>query len=182
MTDRKENDKYNTPRKTIKSILPYIDCRGRPDIGEPCVGTGNIIDELYQYNPLGFKSVMTCEIDPDISLKGYTVDYLEDKSWAKLDIIITNPPFSLWREFLEKSLSEADTVVYLLRLNMFGSGKQTNRADFWNAHRPTHIFALEDRPSFTGDGKTDGCDYAWVAWDRGNRIKTKEFFTALPST
>ena len=162
-------------------MLPYIDFRKDASFLEPCAGSGVILElvptEFKHHCELNEKNLF---VTPFHSNK-YGYDYLETNCDYH-DIIITNPPFSLWREFLEKSLSEADTVVYLLRLNVFGSGKQTNRADFWNAHRPTHIFALEDRPSFTGDGKTDGCDYAWVAWDRGNRIKTKEFFTALPST
>jgi len=115
------------------------------------------------------------------SLDGPAKDYLKTPV-GPVDIIITNPPFSLWREFFAKSLSEADTVVYLLRLNVMGGGYTTNLAKFWNDNRPTHLFPLEERPSFTGDGKTDGCNYGWFAWDRGNRIKTNEPFTFLPST
>lgn len=179
MAERKENDNYSTPHGAIKSILPYIDFRGNPRCLEPCRGAGNIYNALDGIIPGGVK--IYCEIAPELyGLDGPATDYLKTKLFS-VNIIITNPPFSLWREFLTKSLSEAETVVYLLRLNVMGSGSKTNRAKFWNENRPTHIFPLECRPSFTADGRTDGCDYGWFAWDRGNRIKTNEPFTFLPS-
>lgn len=80
-----------------------------------------------------------------------------------VDLIVTNPPFSLSMEFLTKSLSEAQTVVYLLRLNYLGSAE---RKTFWKQNQPTHLYVLSNRPSFTGLG-TDATEYAWFVWDRG---------------
>ncbi len=164
---RRENDSYQTPPYCVEKLLPYIDFRGEPSFIEPCKGDGNI---YYMIAPL-------CSTSAYYEMaKGR--DYLTTRC-SPVDIIITNPPFSLWREFLEKSLTEADLVIYMLRLNVMGSGTKTNRGEFWNSNRPTRSFPLEKRPSFIGDGKTDCCDYHWLAWDRSNRIKTKEWLNVL---
>jgi len=102
-------------------------------------------------------------------------DYLTTRHPERFDLIITNPPFSLAMEFLLKLLDEADTVIYLLRLNMLGSQA---RRDFWNNRPPTHLFPLARRPSFTGNG-TDATEYAWFAWDRGSLILVDGWLTVL---
>jgi len=49
----------------------------------------------------------------------------------------------------------------LLRLNFLASRK---RHGWWNLHRPSALFVLSQRPSFTEDGQTDATDYAWFYW------------------
>jgi hypothetical protein len=97
-------------------------------------------------------------------------DYLEH-AWRDLDLIITNPPFSLALEFLTKSLREARTVCYLLRLNFLGSGC---RQSWWNSNRPTHVLPLAQRPRFAlnkhGKLGSDATEYAWFCWDRGGLV------------
>jgi hypothetical protein len=87
------------------------------------------------------------------------VDYL-GAPMAPVDLIITNPPFSIALEFLQKSLTEAQCVCYLLRLSFLGS---KGRKPFWRENTPTHQMVI-DRPSFTGNG-TDNSEYAWFCWD-----------------
>jgi hypothetical protein len=158
---RLENDAYQTPVECIKALLPFVDFTRDPDFIEPCKGEGNI------YNLIPCQHKYWCEITAK-------KDYFK-RDFKRVDLIITNPPFSRALEFLQKSLSEAETVIYLLRLNFLASQK---RKAFWNANRPTHIFVLGNRPSFTGNG-TDQTEYAWFCWDRGNRIKTNEWLTIL---
>lgn len=148
---RNENDKYITPDYTVDSLLSVLDIEkvraGNLSFFEPCRATGVI----YNCIPAPIKSF--AEIDEGI-------DYMARRFYA--DFIITNPPFSLAMPFLTKSLSEAPTVIYLLRLNFLGSQK---RKAFWQAHRPSHVMVLSKRPSFTGNG-TDSIEYAWFAWDK----------------
>ena len=112
-----------------------------------------------------------------------------------VDAIITNPDFSISQEFINKSLTEARFVAYLLRLNFFGSRK---RREWWQGKEPTHLFTLAERPSFVDvckgskkdnikpcgasylkkdnvkicecGGKvsagTDATEYAWFVWDK----------------
>lgn len=145
---RNDNDKYMTPDYTVDSLLSVLDIQKiRPlCFCEPCRGTGAIFDRIDA------NTKWHAEIDEGI-------DYLEIPYFV--DLVITNPPFTLALEFLQKSLTEAETVIYLLRLNFLGSQK---RKPFWQANPPSHTMVLSKRPSFTGNG-TDSIEYAWFAWD-----------------
>jgi hypothetical protein len=123
---------------------------------EPCKGEeGRIIERITCHRRLW------CEI-----AEGF--DYLAYQPERRADLIITNPPFSQALEFLQKSLAEADCVIYLLRLNFLESRK---RRAFWQANPPTHLLALAERPCFTGDGRTDATGYGWFCWDKRGFVK-----------
>jgi len=156
-TKRNENDFYSTPDKVVDQIVEEIDWTEVHSFLEPCRGSGAIYDKVPQtHSPLMFHAELSEGID---YLKAYF-------SLPKPALILTNPPFSLAQEFVEKSLREADCVVYLQRLNWFGSKK---RKEFWTKNPVTHLFVLSQRPSFTGKG-TDACEYAWFVWDRTGTI------------
>ena len=151
--ERNAYDFYPTPSEPINQILNEIDFTTVTSFLEPCKGDGAILNLI-----------------PDGITKHYAeiregIDYL--KYIYKVDLIVTNPPFSIALEFLQKSLRESKTVVYLLRLNFLGSQK---RKQFWTDNPPTHTFVLSKRPSFTGKG-TDATEYAWFVWDYGKLFK-----------
>lgn len=150
-------DYYPTPVQSIDPLLPFIDFFNVKDFLEPCRGVAR---SIYNRVPLPESAKQWAELSEG-------VDYL-DTPFEPVDLIITNPPFCLGLEFIEKSLKEAYTVCYFHRLSFMGS---KGRKPFWRDNQPTHIFHV-DRPSFTGDGNTDNSDYAWFCWDRGGLIKT----------
>lgn len=152
--DRIPQDMYPTPQAPIDALLNVMRFPHWVSFHEPCRGDGAI------YNRMRVLRRSHCEISEG-------VDYLTYLPDVHHDLIITNPPFSLALEFLQKSLQEADTVIYLLRLNFLGSQK---RRAFWQANRPSHVLVLANRPCFTGDGKTDSIEYAWFCWDRGGFV------------
>lgn len=151
--DRMTNDMYPTPAATIDSLLAVMSIPNWASFHEPCRGNGAIYDKVQ------LADRTHCEIAEGI-------DYLSTDI-GTVDLIISNPPFSLALEFLQKSLQEAGTVCYLLRLNFLGSQK---RRAFWQANRPSHVLVLSKRPCFTGDGKTDSIEYAWFCWDRAGFV------------
>jgi len=152
-TLRNENDFYPTPVYSVKPLLDLIDWSRVNSFLEPCQGNGAIYDLVD--TPIK----QWAEIN-----KG--IDYLTT-SFSKRDLIITNPPFTLAKEFLAKSLTESDCVCYLLRLNYLGSSK---RKPFWDKiGTPDKLLVLSKRPSFTGKG-TDATEYAWFCWDKSNLI------------
>lgn len=151
--ERQPHDLYPTPAPPIDALLEVMYIPLDSVFHEPCKGAGAI------YNRVPCRERSHCEINEGS-------DYLEHIALWRYDLIITNPPFSLAMEFLQKSLQEADTVVYLLRLNFLGSQK---RKAFWQANRPSHILVLSKRPSFTGGG-TDSIEYAWFCWDRAGYV------------
>ena len=151
--ERRLHDMYATPAPAIDALLNVLQYSPLHHFHEPCRGDGAIYDRIQCLRS-------HCEITEGI-------DYLTHSPTLHYDLIITNPPFSLALEFLQKSLSEADTVIYLLRLNFLGSQK---RRAFWQANRPSHVLVLSKRPSFTDDGSTDSIEYAWFCWDRGGFV------------
>jgi len=156
---RLDKDEYQTPVWAVKFIMNEIDWNACPTFLEPCLGGGNIFNNFPGGHGKAF-----CDINIGI-------DYLKQRTPKPVyDLIITNPPFSLALEFLKKSLQEAKTVIYLLRLNFLGA---QIRHDFWAMNSPTHLFVLSKRPSFTEDGSTDSVEYAWFVWDRGSLIRKR---------
>jgi hypothetical protein len=149
---RETNDRYITPDYTVESLAGVLDTgrMKRLSFCEPCRGTGAI------YNRFSTFTKYYAELSEGI-------DYLTTP-FTGVGVVITNPPFSLALPFLQKSLSEARTVIYLLRLNFLGS---ETRRPFWqtDANRPSHILVLSKRPKFTNNG-SDSCEYAWFCWDR----------------
>ena len=145
---RRERDYYPTPSECTWALMKEIIIPIGSVLCEPCAGDGAIPDAS------NWPEWVYAEIEEDI-------DYL-NTDFNFVDGIITNPPFSLAQEFLEKSLREADFVAYLLRLNFLGSQK---RKLWWQDKTPTHLYVLSKRPSFTGNG-TDATEYAWFVWDK----------------
>jgi predicted RNA methylase len=181
--ERKKADFYPTPIEVIDNFLnacqletdEFKDCL---KILEPCAGNGNIIQSLKSH---GYKQIDAIEIRPEESetLKSYNIDNVIIGDFLKLDItkkyhvIITNPPFSLAREFIEKSfdlITDNGMVIMLLRIGFLES---KSRLDFWKKYPVTGLYVLSSRPSFTGKG-TDASCYAWFVWDKSTytqRIK-----------
>lgn len=157
-SERLENDYYPTPIYSLQPMIDRVDFSRVKTFLEPCSGDGRILNAI----PDNIEKC-SCEI---MDNKNYF-----DHQFDDVDLIITNPPFSLAMEFLKKSLSEAKTVCYLQRLNWLGS-KQ--RKEFWNRNPPNKIFVLSKRPQFKrelnlGVG-SDSAEYAWFIWDRLNII------------
>jgi len=86
--------------------------------------------------------------------------------------IITNPPYSIAQQFVEKAfkLAGKDTdIIMLLRLAFLESKK---RREFWQSHPVNGLYVLSERPSFTGAG-TDAAAYAWFVWNNSDRQITE---------
>ena len=100
---------------------------------EPCRGEGNI------YNRVDCREKKYCEIREGR-------DYLTTSD-MDADLIITNPPFTLTEQFIEKSLSEANTVCYFQKLNFFG-GQERKKKFCDKIQKPNKLFISSRRPSF----------------------------------
>ncbi|WP_413113406.1 DNA methyltransferase [Thaumasiovibrio sp. DFM-14] len=155
------NEVYPTPKGVIDALLAHIQFREDDRFLEPCCGTPGE-DHIYTSVPLPEGQKAWAELRQG-------VDYLTTE-FGTQDVIITNPPFSLTKEFLRKSFSELapdGTLIYLQRMNYLGS---FDRVPFWQEIGfPDKTPILVPRPSFTGKG-SDSCEYSWMIWDRGGRV------------
>lgn len=156
-------DFYPTPPWCYENL--EIDWSKFSSAHEPCRGDGRIEDFL----------ATECNIPTTYS------EILEDKDFFEftddVDLIITNPPFSIAKEFIDHSLELCNTCIMLLRINYLGS---ISRHEWWKKQPPTAMFVLSKRPSFTGKG-TDATDYAWFVWDKTDRIPRGVHFVYPPT-
>jgi len=181
--NRHRTDYYITPQNAVLTFFSYWldDLMGKyhdDNLGvgtdpdkccwlDPCAG-GDAVHEM------SYPSVIEREFDPNVLS---TIDIRQD-SKAELkedyllvditpqyyDVIITNPPFYLAREIIEKALKDVKDdgyVVMLLRLNFFGSNQ---RLDFWEKQLPVWAYVHHRRFSFTDDGNTDSIEYMHAVW------------------
>jgi hypothetical protein len=164
---RNEADFYPTPGWCVRRLLEACPLPGGNWL-EPAAGDGAIIKAVNAVRPDVRWSALDirAEVAPQIAQTGASfigADFLTTADAigsARFDVLITNPPFSLAQEFIERSLRVADCVAMLLRLNYLGGAK---RCEFMRANPPS-VYVLPNRPSFTGHG-TDATEYAWFVWN-----------------
>lgn len=165
---RNGSDFYITPRKTISTFLDVFKLEGI-EIFEPTAGNGAIVQELWlRYH--AFCNITANDIrDEQAALleagadRVFNLDFLKCNGInPKPDVIITNPPYSIAQEIIEKCFEIAPEaeIIMLLRLAFLESKK---RREFWNKHPLTQLYPLIERPSFTGHG-TDATAYGWFVW------------------
>ena len=156
-------DFYATPPWCYENL--NIDWSAFSSAHEPCRGDGRIhfFLEEEQNLPCTYSEINEGK------------DFFD---WEEgTDLILTNPPFSIAKEFIDHSLANSQTCIMLLRINYLGS---ISRHEWWKENTPIAIHVLSKRPSFTGKG-TDATDYAWYVWDKSDRLDKGIFFVSPPT-
>lgn len=101
---RVENDYYATPFEATEAILSREELHG--SILEPAAGEGHISKVLREHYP-NSQIISTDLVQRDdrfgCGIVG-GVDFLTENYPEKFNNVITNPPFSLAKEFAEKAL------------------------------------------------------------------------------
>lgn len=174
--ERHPDDFFTTPAWCTRAIVRHLDLQAADVIVEPCCGEGAILKVLSEeFDGIDF-TVFGIEIDEGRAATakraGFEVDTgdaLTHERWdqsvnGRVTHVITNPPYKLAMEFVEKALVEVvslgGTAAFLLRLNWLAS---QGRADFHRKH-PCDVYVLPRRPSFAHSGKTDATEYCWMVW------------------
>jgi hypothetical protein len=179
---RNESDYYPTPAWCVHRFLEKSTLPGGKWL-EPCAGHGDIISAVSDTRDDVIWTANELRTDTEELLKPmvdtvHIGDYLNWQPTEHYRVVITNPPFSLAMEVIQKSLLVADWVVMLLRLNYLGT---TERNPFFQEMMPD-ILVLPERPSFDGKG-TDSIEYAWFVWmPEGLRIRRMGYTQVLDST
>ncbi len=156
-------DFYPTPPWCYENL--DIDWSMFSSAHEPCRGDGRIqfFLEEEQGIPCSYSEIME---DKDF------FEHIEST-----DLILSNPPFSIAKEFIDHSLKLSNTCIMLMRINYLGS---IGRHVWWKENTPTALHVLSKRPSFTGKG-TDATDYAWYVWDKTERLSRGVSFVTSPT-
>ena len=164
---RRENDFYETPAWCVDRLLEYIvdqNSFDMLDLGrserwlDPAVGTGALPRAVGKH--CDWVDWTTMDIDPKREATCHG-DFLKVKvSPNTYDVCFMNPPYSQAEAFVRKALSCSANVFALMRLAWISSAKHHQ---FFRENMPD-VYVLPNRPSFTGDGKSDSADYAWFVW------------------
>jgi hypothetical protein len=150
--ERSASDYYVTKIPDILAFL-HAFAEDRPafasrHILDPCAGGDD-------RNPMSYPEAIrqagwneaqidTIDIRPD-SVAARKGDYLRMDLDVAPDIIISNPPFGLALEFIQKALrnvKRGGLVIMLLRLNFFGSRK---RRSWFQANMPLYTYVHAER-------------------------------------
>lgn len=174
---RIEADFYPTPIEVVEHFLDNYRLKDGT-ILEPCAGNGRFIQAIRNkgYN----NKIYANEIreDENINLlrsgsnKVTHEDFLKSNTIHNdVTTIITNPPYSLAKEFILKckELYPNAEIIMLLRLAFLESKK---RHEFWQEHKVNKLYILSQRPSFTNKG-TDATAYAFYVWDNSDKQEIK---------
>ncbi len=162
-------DVYPTPAWCVHRLLEDVQLPGG-HWSEPCAGDGAVIKAVNEIREDIVWSAIELRLEcrQRLMRTGARVriaDALESP-WQLhdeiIDVVITNPPYALAEEFLEKALKMAPFVAMLLRLDFLGSAR---RAPFFRT-TPPDVHVLPNRPSFVRGGH-DNCEYAWFVWHEG---------------
>ena len=107
--DYDSNDVVMTPRHLAKRIVNHFKPFGK--VLEPCAGGGSFVDALQEYSgghePHGI-DIDWCEITQGRNFFNCA---------APANWIITNPPWSQIRPFLQHGMKLADNIVFLMTVN-----------------------------------------------------------------
>lgn len=189
--DRHKSDYYVTPKRPVEYFLwKFLQDENKTtqqinnyDVLDPCAWWDEKHDMTYPhwlfYRWFDYNKIDTVDIRED-SGAYYKWDFLEMEFEKDYDFIISNPPFHLAQEFVEKSLDlckEWWYVIMLLRLNFVWWKK---REQFWENNLPYAIYAHNKRMWFTDWGWTDSIEYwhfVWKKWENNEFSKFKILFS-----
>lgn len=170
---RRELDFYPTPRPVTIALMDFLFKEERLDfnttIWEPACGDGHMSEVLKEYCPDVYST--------DIRDTGYgdQFDFINnsrENMSGEFDAIITNPPFKLSGQFIEKALKESRVVCMLLKSQYWHA---KGRHGLFIKNPPAYVLPLTWRPDFleherkAGDKKgAPTMEVAWTVWVRGN--------------
>ena len=166
--ERQPEDYYATDPKAVTLLLELESFKG--PILEPCCGEGHISKVLLEN---GFKVESFDIVDRGF---GKVQDFLSDEVSSWKGDIITNPPYKLTNEFLNKALQivpNGRKVAMFLKVQ-FLEGKQ--RKEFFRKYPPKKIWVSSSRLKCGMNGDFGGANsalaYAWFIWEKGYQGET----------
>ncbi len=177
---RQESDNYSTPNWVTRALLPHIPDRVKV-IWEPAAGEGAMARVLGEHvSPRRGGGILATDIRPGnrMPTSDLSLDFLsEPPTMSSYQAIISNPPFNLAQEFIERALAlthrDRGFVAMLLR------------ADFDHAKSRYHLFRNCDAfakrlvltrrivwfvDPLTGRPKASpSVNHSWWIWDHQHR-------------
>lgn len=171
--ERADNDFYATPFYATEAILNEIELKG--SILEPAAGQGHISKVLKDYYPNS--EIVSTDLFQKNAKFGITIqtgiDFLKHDFEKRYDNIITNPPFKLATEFIERALQLSnDKVIMFAKIQLLEGVK---RWEIFNSTPLKFVYVFSKRVNVLRNGEelnekgkpwaTTMC-FAWFVWER----------------
>ena len=181
---RHVSDYYVTPQLSIREFLlafnedflRQIDIPDNLRILDPCAGGDtehgmSYPEAITKYSGWTIEKIETIDVRPD-SKAEIKEDFLFcSPRIPKPNMAITNPPFNIALDVIQKCLREVHEggwVIMLLRLNFFGSQE---RSQWFKGNMPWACYVHSKRLKFTNAGGTDSIEYMHCCWKVGEHPK-----------
>ena len=153
---RNAADFYATPPECTIALLDEFGWLFEGlSVWEPACGDGAITKVLRSKKYEVYSS--------DKYSRGYglsKVDFLKSEMWPQS--IITNPPFHLAEQFIEKAVTREVPFAMLLKATYWHAAK---RSELFNRTRPLAVMAMSWRPAMSPErGKSGTMDFIWTVW------------------
>lgn len=165
---RSKNDFYATPPLAVKKLLEVETFNKK--IWEPATGMNHITDILEEHGyDVKRSDIEKMVDDPKLEI----IDFLASDIVFDGDII-TNPPFVLASQFVEKALmsvKEGAKVCMFLKIQFLEGSKR-----YWlfKENPPKRIYVSVNRLGCSPTGVFDGREnlpsaicYCWYVWEKG---------------
>lgn len=175
---RVKDDFYATPPEATKLFLEKH-IQDLPlnlnYILEPSAGEGHISEVLKEYFP------QSNVISRDIEDRGYSSfdkieNFLESDTTELFDLIMTNPPFKLIKEFIEhgnKKLNNGGQLILFAKLQLLES---VSRRELFEKMPPKYVYVHSKRVPVWRDGQkinpktgkkwATTMAFAWFVWEK----------------
>lgn len=182
---RKPADFYPTPFDVTVALVDFLQIDEFDTIWEPAAGDGDMVLPLEAMGYDVFSTDIRQTRFIEQTRGGMAFNFLMNlgtKHTAKNPPwIISNPPFSLAAEFIERALSITPNVAMLVRSQYWHA---KSRVKLFEDNKPSWILPLTWRPAFEERtrGKSPLMDVSWVVWQGRGRNQDPSFTPLLRPT
>jgi len=177
-------DDFPTPPWATRALLEQLDLHyqawlnGWSTCREPAANRGHMVEPLRDV----FASVEAADIF-DYGLGFSQADYLFGPDPEPVDWTITNPPFRLAEQFIERALRTSREGVAMIVRSAFleGVGRYSR---LFSAHPPRLVLQFTERVvmhkgRLSANGST-ATAYCWIIWTPGQSQNTGTMFGWIP--
>lgn len=167
-SEREQNDFYATKPAAVELLFTECNLDLADNILEPCAGEGHIAEVLKKHG----KNVTCCDLIQRTYPLDKTWDFFKQTDMFDGDII-TNPPYKLSLEFVNKSLELIEPgrkVIMFLKLTFLESKKRRSLFDTKQL-KTVYVFSNRTQCARNGEEKqfkeNSAVAYAWYVWEKG---------------
>lgn len=167
--ERPEADFYPTPQSLVKVLLGSYNIPRTITIWEPACGEGAISSFLKEegYSVFSTDLRSTRAEDKVFDFLDRSIPLPEEVK--NVDIIITNPPFSRFDDFVIRAKELAPIVIMICKVNFLGAYQRSDRG-VWKNLKHFNVFnrQVDYRSPVREDGKFQCGNLitGWAIWDR----------------